>query len=202
MRWAFAYMAGNYDWSYFPWFPWLTYPLLGFAAHQGLCGATVSAAPRRRDACTTGVMAGCWRIVAVAVAIACAVGTAMTWEFAVAVCHDLPRYYHHDLRFFLWVCAFLVVWIGVHCLCERHFGRTAPVRWLKDLGRHVTLCYVIQWLLIGNIATELYRSETLLHWGLWVLVILTATTLLARLFIFARRELSPLWDAVVPKSEW
>ena len=34
-RWAFACVAGDYAWSYFPWFPWLAYPLLGFAWHQG-----------------------------------------------------------------------------------------------------------------------------------------------------------------------
>jgi hypothetical protein len=104
--------------------------------------------------------------------------------------------------FFLWVSEFLVVWIGLHRLCEEHFGAAAPLRWLKYLGRNVTLCYVIQWLLIGNIATTLYRSQTLASWGLWVVAIVTATTLLARLLVFAGREFVALWDALPPQSDW
>jgi uncharacterized membrane protein len=180
-RWGFAYVAGIYEWSYFPCFPWLAYPLLGFAWHQGRVGFSLFER-------SGGLEPTLQRLVAAGIAIACAVGTAMTCEFALTVCNDLPRYYHHDLWFFLWVCAFLVAWIGLHRLCERWFGTAGPLRWLKDLGRNVTLCYVIQWLLIGNVATALYKSETLLHWALWVVVILTATTLLTRLLVIARRK--------------
>ena len=119
----------------------------------------------------------------------------MTREFAVAVCNDLPRYYHHDLRLFLWICGFLVVWIELSRLCETCFGAAAPLQWLKFLGRNVTLCYAIQWLLIGNIATALYKSETLVHWGLWVVAIATTTTLLARLSLFAHGEIAGRWGS-------
>ncbi len=74
------------------------------------------------------------------------------------------------------------------------------MRWLKYLGRNVTLCYVIQWLLIGNIATALYKSETFLHWGLWVVVIVTTTTLLVRLLLFGRREFVSGWHAFSTRS--
>ena len=177
-RWVFAYVAGDYDWSYFPLFPWLAYPLLGFAWYH--TPARLAAASDR------GVAAGSWRRLAATIVILAAIRAAMTWEYAVAVCNDLPRYYHHDFEFFRWVCAFLVAWIGLHRLCEKWFGATTPLRWLKKLGRNVTLCYVIQWLLMGNIATTLYKSETLLHWSLWVVVMLTATTLLTRWIVSIR----------------
>ena len=156
-RWAFAFVGGAYEWSYFPWFPWLAYPLLGFAWRQ--------LQPR--------IPAGAQRWTAVA----CAAVAAATGSYAVAVSHDLPRYYHHDPRFFLWTCAFLAAWASLHQACAARCGNAAPVRWLTGIGRNVTACYVLQWLLIGNIATSLFRSESLLHWGLWVIAIVTATSL-------------------------
>ncbi len=172
-QWAFAFIAGDYTWSYFPWFPWSAYALLGFGWYQVQSRLAMAGYDARAGRL--------WRLAAAGFVIACGVGTAVTWEFAVAVCNDLPRYYHHDWRFFLWVCAFLVAWIALYRLCEKWFGAAAALQWLKFLGRNVTRCYVIQWLLIGNIATALYKSETLLHWGLWVVVIVIATSLLARL---------------------
>jgi hypothetical protein len=176
-RYGFAYVAGEYWWSYFPWFPWMAYPLIGFAWRVG----QVANLPRMRQ--IGNLPHNNWRLVEAGIATACAVGTALTWRYGLAVSNDLSRYYHHDVSYFLWVCAFLFVWIGVHRLGECWFGETAPLRWLKELGRNVTLCYLIQWLLIGNIATALFQSESILHWGLWVVVIVTITTLLARLFV-------------------
>ena len=186
-RWAFAYVAGEYKWSYFPWFPWLAYPLLGFAGHQCRVGFS-----------PPSPLGGLKPTLLPSIAIACAVGAAMTWKFAVAVCHDLPRYYHHDLWFFLWVCAFLVAWIGLHRLGERWFGTAVPLLWLKALGRNVTYCYVIQWLLIGNIATQLFQSQTAVQWGLWVATIVTATTVLMWLLVFARHQFAAWWRVLPP----
>jgi uncharacterized membrane protein len=171
--WAMAYVGGNYWWSYFPWFPWLAYPLLGLAWHE--------AEARMRGASGDASLMHRWRLPAGALLVACAVTTGATWRYAVAVCSDLPRYYHHDLRFLLWTVAFLAVWFCLHGLCEWWWGNTPPLLWLKALGRNVTLCYILQWLLIGNIATALYKSESLLHWGLWVVVMVTATSLLSSL---------------------
>ena len=178
-RWLLAFIAGYYDWSYFPWFPWLAYPLLGFAWcgwWQGIGLARNGLAVSRRAQAGT--------------AIALAAVAGISWKYAVDICNNLPRYYHHDVWFFLWGCAFLAAWIVVHRLAEASFGSSLPLRWLKELGRNVTLCYAIQWLLIGNIATALYRRETLLQWGLWVMVVVTATTFLERLA-------SSLWNRVI-----
>ena len=83
--------------------------------------------PRRTDnLLDAGTANRLWRFLAAGFAIACGAGAAMTGRFALAVCNDLPRYYHHDLWFFLWVCAFLVAWVGLHGLSERWLGRAAP----------------------------------------------------------------------------
>jgi hypothetical protein len=172
-HWAMAYVGGNYWWSYFPWFPWLAYPLLGVAYYQ--------AESRMRDNSSASGRMRRWRLPVGALVVACAVATSATWHYAVASCSELPRYYHHDPAFFTWTCAFLTVWFWLHRWCEQWWGKTPSLLWLKGLGRNVTLCYVLQWLLIGNIATALYKSESLLHWSLWVVVMLTATSLLSAL---------------------
>ncbi len=170
-RWVLAYVGGAYEWSYFPWFPWLAYPLLGFASYgvrSHILLAVGDAGATRR-----------WRIAGLVVLIASAAVVTGAGSFAVAVSHELPRYYHHDLRFFGWTCAFLVVWVGLHRAAETWWGNTSPLRWLKGLGRNVTVCYVVQWLIIGNLATALYKTESLLHWGLWVVAVVTATSLVS-----------------------
>ena len=52
-RWVLAYVAGDSWWSYFPWFPWLAYPLLGFAWHgaaeNARCGTGVQPADTATD---------------------------------------------------------------------------------------------------------------------------------------------------------
>jgi hypothetical protein len=117
-------------------------------------------------------------LVATALAV-CILATAITGPYAVAVCHDLPRYYHHGLPFLLWTCAFLAVWLRGHAAIEACCGDTPVCRWLKMLGRNVALCYVVQWLLIGNMATALYQSESLLQCVLSTVALLTLTSLAA-----------------------
>ena len=209
LRWALAYVGGGYEWSYFPWFPWLAYPLLGFACRQLRCqlpaalgesgGPSVAdgrhGQPRSPDTlagdgATDGQECpadrgsdGCpsrrWRIAAWGILFMCFSGVAATGSYAVAVCHDLPRYYHHGIQFFGWICAFAVVWVGLHHACESRWGDRPAVRWLKGLGRNVTLCYVVQWLIIGNVATACYKTESFLHWSLWVVAVVTATSLIS-----------------------
>ena len=168
-RWGLAYVGGAYAWSYFPWFPWFAYPLLGFASYgvhsHSLLVVGDSGATRGR------------RIAGLVMLIACAAVVTGAGNFALAVCHELPRYYHHDWRFFGWTCAFLVVWVGLHRAAEAWWGNASPLRWLKGLGRNVTVCYAVQWLIIGNLATALYKTQSLLHWGLWVVTVVTATSL-------------------------
>jgi ascorbate-specific PTS system EIIC-type component UlaA len=170
-RWVLAYVGGEYWWSYFPWFPWLAYPLLGFACYQ----VGSQTLPASRD----GAVARRWRMAGLGVLVAYAVGVAATAPFAVAMCYKLPRYYHHDVRFFGWTCAFLAVWVSLHRAGENWWGNTSALRWLKALGRNVTLCYVVQWLIIGNVATALYKTESLLHWALWVVAVVTVTSVVA-----------------------
>jgi hypothetical protein len=191
---ALAYVAGNYFWSYFPWFPWMAYPLVGFAWRgmvewAGLGSPTpwgrlpICHAEGRLATCPTSGTGETSVAPAVSTlwlwagAIACGVVAAATWRFGATVATDLPRYYHHGLGFFLWTCAFLAAWVAVHAAWQAKWGNSAVATWLEALGRNVTLCYVVQWLIVGNLATALYKGEPLPACGLAIVAVVSVTSL-------------------------
>jgi hypothetical protein len=108
----------------------------------------------------------------------------------IATCHDLPKYYHHDGWFFLWLCVFLLIWVRLFHVADRQFGRFWLFRWVKWMGRHVTLLYVVQWLIIGNTATAIYRTQDVASCVLWGALILWIVNLLAWIWTVVLR---PRW---------
>ena len=179
VRYLYAYIGGHYRWSYFPVFPWLAYPLLGYAF-----SLLKDRLPLRRTATQRTRMT---TIVVLGVSLACTGGHA--WR----VCGDLQRYYHHGPLFCAWTTIFLAFWVLLLSEAEADFGQTSPARYAKWLGRNVTTVYVIQWLLIGNLATEIYRTQTLTQLALWwVIVPATASALT---YIWLKTRVS--WKAPV-----
>lgn len=158
-----AYVGGSANWSYFPLFPWLAYPLLGYGAF--LLRDTIElivTSPKRR-----------WIIVGL-LAVACA----LTSTYGVSGAADLPHYYHHGLGYFAWTIMFLAFWVTGLSLIDAHAGSFFIARYLKWLGENVTYTYVIQWLLIGNIATAIYKTQSLPKMVVWYVVILAVVTTL------------------------
>lgn len=152
--WLMAFVASPARWSFFPLFPWLAYPMLGVAAFHGRNFIQLPAV---------------WRTPLLALGM---VVLALTSQFAVATSHTLPAYYHHDLRFFLWTSLFLVCWLQ---LWHRIALPAAMKTWLCWFGQHVTAFYVVQWLLIGNLATAIYQTQSLTACLLWVLALVLLT---------------------------
>jgi hypothetical protein len=72
-------------------------------------------------------------------------------------------------------------------LVEIKYGETSIMKVVKWIGKEVTVLYVIQWLIIGNIATIVYRSQDILQITGWFLAITPATILLGFLFVRIRR---------------
>lgn len=160
-KWPLAYIASRSSWSYFPIFPWLAYPLLGVAAFH----------LRTRLVVSRWHLALAWGMILPILL--------MTREFALTISHDLPRYYHHGGDLFLWNVAFLVLWALLHrAIASASVGVVWSVRGWAWLGQNVTACYVVQWLLIGNIATAIYKTESLLHAGLWFITLGVLTSVL------------------------
>ncbi|MFT5127978.1 MAG: putative membrane protein [Rhodothermales bacterium] len=156
-RYFWAPFVGGYSWSYFPLVPWLSYSLFGFAGHK---------------------VARLWRWPRPSVrvqAVLCFAGFAVlacTAKSVVADILDPPSFYLHSPELAAWTLLYLAVIWRTAALCIPAAG-LGYVTWL---GRHVTSAYVIQWLLIGNIATAIYKSQTLAETLVWYLLILGLTS--------------------------
>jgi hypothetical protein len=170
-QWPYAYIAGDYWWSYFPLFPWLAYPFLGVSFRLWKEQTSVGGSPRQ-------IGGRPWPTRLLSGALLALVLT-ITLPRVIATCHDLPKYYHHGAWLFLWLCVFLLVWIRLFQLADRQIGRFWLFKWLNWMGRHVTVLYVLQWLIIGNIATAVYKTQSVARCILWAGLVLSAASFLA-----------------------
>ncbi|MDA0840688.1 MAG: hypothetical protein O2857_23200 [Planctomycetota bacterium] len=77
----------------------------------------------------------------------------------------------------------MVFWlISCHAISAK-FRSSQPITWMQWVGRHVTAFYVVQWLIIGNMATEIYQRERLIHCDLWAVCVITASSLIVRIWL-------------------
>lgn len=90
--------------------------------------------------------------------------------WAVQVPRDLPAYHHHGPLFFLWTAAFLGLWTS---------GWPRGPACLAWIGRRITAFYVAQWLLVGNLATALYRTQGPWECAGWFVVLTLGAAALA-----------------------
>ncbi len=51
-------------------------------------------------------------------------------------------------------------------------------------GKNVTAFYVVQWVIIGNIATWVYKTQSWQFLIIWFIVVLIVSTQLVRLYLF------------------
>lgn len=170
-----AFISGSAPWSYFPVFPWLAYPLLGYS-----WGKVKSEQPGFYARIQQHLSAA--RISALVILLLLAVP-------AFREITDLPAYYHHAILLFTWNAGFLVLWPFVCRTLEEHAGSSNMMRYLKWLGAHVTVVYVVQWLIIGNLAFFLHGSQFLLQSLVWFALILLLTSFITYGVIFMRRSI-------------
>ncbi|MGZ3863280.1 MAG: heparan-alpha-glucosaminide N-acetyltransferase domain-containing protein [Bacteroidia bacterium] len=160
---------GSCSWSYFPLFPWLAYPLSGFVLYRIKESETL---PSDRQQGKLAMM-----ILFIAI-------LAFTFKNAVLVSSDLDKYYHHGLIFFLWVMIFLSVYGLLASETAKRFGENTFLKYLKWLGKNVTVIYIIQWIITGNIATEIYKTVTSpVQLAGWYFGILSFSSILTYLFL-------------------
>ena len=166
LKYVSAFFYGSTPWSYFPVCPWLAYPLAGMAVHQLQQRYNFS-----------------WLLVLktkISLSVLFLIFILFTIKYAIFISSDLPLYYHHGLLFFSWCIIFLFFYtLSINELTQ-HLGETTLFKYIKWLGKNVTLIYVIQWILIGNIATAIYKTVTNpLYIGLSVLGIVVVSSGLA-----------------------
>jgi uncharacterized membrane protein YhdT len=73
-------------------------------------------------------------------------------------------------------------------LVETYYGDKLIIKAVKWIGKEVTVLYVIQWLIIGNIATILFRTQDLFQITAWFTGITIVTILTGFLFVKIRKS--------------
>jgi uncharacterized membrane protein len=163
-NYVLPFIAGNYSWSYFPLFPWLAYPLSGFIFAQYEEKIMFFLTHQKRTAITV------FCVLAALVTVFSRQGIETTI--------DLPAYYHHTLSYSMWASALTVLWIIFLNILLMKFPDTGIGNFFCHIGKNVTLIYVIQWLIIGNIATAVYRNQRISSYVYWFAGIFTLSVLL------------------------
>lgn len=147
------FIAGNYSWSYFPIFPWLTYPLIGFLFQKN--ELRIREFFQQQKTVSIGLLSVVFILVA------------LFSKFGIETTINLSDYYHHTFPFFLWTMGIDILWIVLLWFIVQKFNEFPVIVFLRWLGKNITVFYVIQWLIIGNIATEIYQTKELSEYGYW-----------------------------------
>lgn len=158
------FIGGTYSWAYFPLFPWLAYPLLGFTFYHW--EDKVMSFLTRQKVMSGVILSG----------ITFLIISFYRWGINTTI--NLPAYYHHTFLFSLWAIGIVILWVLLLRFLLNKFPNTTAGNFLQWLGRNITLFYVIQWLIIGNIATSVYQTQPLSKYVFWFTGIFSVTVLL------------------------
>lgn len=166
-----AYLIGNgIWWSYFPLIPWLVYPVLGFIFYILMHRfAHIYQKVRLHLLIISGIISFVF----------------IGYGFDIAT--ELHEYYHHGILFFLYTCCFLIFFSIITEILS-NTSETWFSKWIEWLGINVTAVYVIQWLLIGNIATALYKTQGCLEIAAWFTLVLLSTSIVVFLWVLMKKH--------------
>lgn len=158
------FIAGTYSWSYFPLFPWLAYPLIGFVFYHW--EEELNSFFEKYKTVSGILLAGIVSLVL------------YFFKFGYSIKINLPIYYHHTFWFSLWAIGIVILWVLLLRFLLNKFPNTYIGDLLKWLGKNITLFYVIQWLIIGNISTVIYQTQSISSYWYWFSGIFAVTILL------------------------
>lgn len=160
--------GGDAPWSYFPVFPWSAYPLFGYAAYLFLKSEFA-------DKYLTEKIS--WFIIAVWAAF-----VFLTIEYGIDTAAALRSYYHHGIEYASWALAFTAGFSLLINMAVKYSKENAFLEYFALIGRNVTLAYVLQWIIIGNLGTALYRSVNLRDSYIALIVVVFLTSVIISLY--------------------
>ncbi len=163
-NYAIPFIGGAYSWAYFPLFPWLAYPLAGFTFFYW-------------EKKTVWFLTH-QKIISAVIITTIAALTILFYKQGIDTAIHLPKYYHHTFLFSLWAMGIVILWVLFLRFLHYRFPATIPGKFLKWLGKNITLFYVVQWLIIGNIATAIYQTQSIDKYPYWFTTIFTVTVLI------------------------
>lgn len=144
LKYITAFIYGNAQWSYFPMFPWLAYPLTGFILYQLQPKLNIQLLINNNLVIPlmVGVFIFCF----------------FTFNYSINIASDLPKYYHHDLLFVCWLLIFMLGYGLAMFTINEKFKESNLCKATKWIGQNVTIIYIVQWIIIGNKTTEIYQT--------------------------------------------
>ncbi len=149
-----GFILGDFDHTYFPLIPWFSYVLAGYIFKILYDRFSEELFP------FSGLT---WTLIFLILAL-----IVIFANFAFKLSINLDRYYHHHtFLFILWVLGFMLIYALFIRYLSNNMGDTYLMKFIAWTGQQVTVIYVVQWLLIGNIATSIYQSQDLLSSELW-----------------------------------
>jgi uncharacterized membrane protein len=155
------FIGGAYSWSYFPLFPWLAYPLFGYFFFYAETG--IQQLISKNKILTISAV----------VTVVAVIFYFSRMGFSTTI--NLSAYYHHTLKYGIWALGLLIIWTGIFYLIVTQFQVSPIEKFLAWMGKNITLIYVVQWLIIGNLATAIYQTQPLSRFPLWFGGILLVT---------------------------
>jgi len=161
-----SFFYGAATWSYFPLFPWLSYTLTGYVIY--LITKNIKQ--------TNYEINNNVKILLFAFFI---LFLFFTLRFVISIASDVQHnltYYHHGFIFYIWVIIFLLFYTFFLNLLVTYLKNTYTVKYLKWLGKNVTLIYVVQWIIIGNIATEIFKTVNSIYILFFSFIAITVTS--------------------------
>lgn len=164
-----GFIAGNSDHSYFPLFPWFSYVIAGYIFNIIYM--------RFNDKITKNTYIYLLFISLISIIVI------IFSKFAFETTSNLPLYYHHDYRFFGWTIAFMLLYLTLINQIVKLLQNSLFIQYIEWTGKNVTLIYVFQWLIIGNLATALYQTQDILKSLLWFITVTIVSSLLTIAFL-------------------
>lgn len=178
---VFAFLAGPSPWSFFPLFPWFAYVLAGMWLRSLLTQKPV-----------LSTLVSDSRSLLLIVPAMAVLTVTLPWASGITRnLEGINSYYHHGLPFFEWVMTFILVYGFLIRQLAYSYGERKLVRWIRWVGENVTLVYVVQWAIIGNLATILFRSVEIFAYLIWLIAILAMTILISAAFLRFRAARFP-----------
>lgn len=168
-----AFFAGTAQWSYFPLVPWYAYVLAGYIFKWIFISF-----PDFFN-----------RKTLLYVLILCLAVSLLFMPYGIAVSTCLQSYYHHSAGFMLWVVCLVVAYAGVLFLAGHKLKEIRFMMTIAYIGQNVTMVYFIQWILIGNLAPVLYKSQGALVYILLSVVITVLSVSLVFFYRFAGNKI-------------
>jgi hypothetical protein len=169
-----ALFWGQLSWSFFPVFPWMVYPVLG---------VLFQLIEKKYNQQLNNVLSSNLTLPALFIL------NIPIFMKGFTIATELQAYYHHPAWFVVWAILFTTFWMMLlYRLCKI----TSELRvntYLVWVGKNVTVFYVIQWLIIGNIATAIFRTQSWPMLFAWFIVILFVTSALTKMWLKLKKSI-------------